>query len=174
MSLVKSIAPLRGAQKKERKRMCKIYFRNLSWVWGVDRKIQACRVMQDGYFDLPVTHEWFFFLHTLYHIWSQIPLIVDIFHILITFLWCLMTALTSVMLTLTMVYLLIPIQPVHIKSVRNLNFYLTLDNFSFSACFYNHAIFQYMYLKEPVFGQFYHIKGRYTWYILGCRMKVHK
>ena len=116
----------------------------------------------------------FFFLHTLYHIWSQIPLIVDIFHILITFLWCLMTALTSVMLTLTMVYLLIPIQPVHIKSVRNLNFYLTLDNFSFSVCFYNHAIFQYMYLREPVFGQFYHIKGRYTWYILGCKMKVHK
>ena len=33
--------------KKERMRMCKIYFRNLSWVWGVDRKIQACRVMQD-------------------------------------------------------------------------------------------------------------------------------
>ena len=139
-----------------------------------------CKTMisRDGYFDLPVTHERFFFLHTLYHIWSQIPLIVDIFHILITFLWCLMTALTSVMLTLTMVYLLIPIQPVHIKSVRNLNFYLTLDNFSFSVCFYNHAIFQYMYLREPVFGQFYHINsgilGRYTWYILGCRMKVHK
>ena len=34
---------------------------------------------------------------------------------------------------------------------------------------YNHAIFQYMYLREPVFGQFYHINsgilGRYTWYI---------
>ena len=44
---VKSIAPLRGAQKKERNRMCKIYFRNLLWVWGVDGKIQACRVMQD-------------------------------------------------------------------------------------------------------------------------------
>ena len=77
-----------------------------------------------------------------------------------------MTALTSVMLTLTMVYLLIPIQPVHIKSVRNLNFYLTLDNLSFSVCFYNHAIFQYIYLREPVFGQFYHINsgilGRYT------------
>ena len=41
-----------------------------------------------------------------------------------------------------------------------------LDNFSFSVCFYNHAIFQYMYLREPVFGQFYHINsgilGRYT------------
>ena len=77
-----------------------------------------------------------------------------------------MTALTSVMLTLTMVYLLIPIQAVHIKSVRNLNFYLILDNFSFSLCFYNHAIFQYMYLREPVFGQFYHINsgilGGYT------------
>ena len=150
---VKSIAPLRGAQRKERKRMCKIYFRNLSWVWGVDRKIQACRwcktmISRDGYFDLPVPHERFFFLHTLHHIWSQIPLIVDIFHILITFLWCLMTALTSVMLTLTTVYLLIPIQPVHIKSVRNLNFYLTLDNFSFSVSFYNHAIFQYMYLNS--------------------------
>ena len=112
------------------------------------------------YFDLPVTHEWFFFLHTLYHIWSQIPLIVDIFHILITFLWCLMTALTSVMLTLTMVYLLIPIQPVHIKSVRNLNFYLTLDNFSFSACFYNHAIFQYNVFKRTSFWTVLSHKGQ--------------
>ena len=58
-----------------------------------------------------------------------------------------------------MVYLLIPIQPVHIKSVRNLNFYLTLDNFSFAVYFYNHAIFQYMYLRDPVFGQFYHMNS---------------
>ena len=144
------------------------------------RLAEWCKTMiqRDGYFNPPVTHERFFILHTLYHFWSLITLIVDIFHILITFLWCLMTALTSVMLTLMMVYLLIPIQPVHIKSVRNLNFYLTLDNFSFSVCFYNHAIFQYMYLREPVFGQFYHrnsgILGRNTGYIPGCRMKVHK
>ena len=145
-------------------------------MWGVDRKIQACRVMQ-GYFDLTVTHEILFLEYFVSYLKSN-PFDCWHLHILITFLWCLMTALTSVMLTLTMVYLLIPIQPVHIKSVRNLNFYLTLDNFSFSVCFYNHAIFQYMYLREPVFGQFYHINsgilGRYTWYILGCRIKVHK
>ena len=52
-----------------------------------------------------------------------------------------------------------PILVVHIRRVRILNFTLTLDNFSFAVCFYKHAIFQYIYLREPVFGQFYHMNS---------------
>ena len=165
--------------------MCSIFFRNPSWVWGVDRKIQACRVMQDydseGRIFRSTCHarKILFLAYFIYHFWRLITLIVDIFHIVISFPWCLMTALTSLTLTLTMVYLVIPIQSVDIKSLRSLNLYLTLDNFSFAVCFYNHAIFQYMYLKNQFSDSsitwiLSGILSRYTWYILVCRMKVHK
>ena len=138
----------------------------------IKRLAEWCQTMipRDEYFDLPITHERFFFLHTLYHFWRLITSIVDISHIVITFLWRLMTALTSVSWNLTMVYLLIPIQPVHIKSVRNLDFYLTLANVSFDVCFYKENQFS----DSSITWILSVILGRYTWYILGCRMKAHK
>ena len=178
MSLQSNPSLLLEEHKKERKRMCKIYFRNLSWVWGVDRKIQACRVMQDydleGRIFRSTCHarKILFLAYFVSYLKSNpfdcwhLPYFDNI----------------SVMLNDSINFSDVNLNDgvpldsyttVHIKSVRNLKFFiLPWITFHFLMRF------QYMYLREPVFGQFYRINsgilGRYTWYILGCRMKVHK
>ena len=125
------IMGVRGRQKNSSRR-------SLS---GIKRLAKWCQTMilKDGHFDLPLTLERLFFLHTLYHFWMWIVNLM----LLITLLWHLMTALSSV---------------ITIRCTRILNFYLTLDNFHLLFVSLNMRFFS-MFLREPVFGPFYHMNS---------------
>ena len=97
--------------------------KNLSLVWGVDRKIHPedpCLASQNSFSCTPFISEWRFFN-------NAVTLIADICHTVMT----LLVFNDVIMFSDVPVNLndgVLPLQPVHIKHVRILNFYLTLDN----------------------------------------------
>ena len=98
-------------------------YKNLSWVWGVHRKIRSegyclpawglpsdVRLWSWGtdFSVCPSHHGRFFFLHT-FHFWkwvfdNAVTSIADVHHILMTIQWHLVTSLHSVISVLTMAY----------------------------------------------------------------------